>query len=96
VSVAYTRLDGLPMGRDWRQFFAWYGDMALGPHLWTAVGLGQTTVEVEFHPPVKIAMFGTRKALAEHCHAVIRAGLVAANLGRADAGATAPLAVKNG
>jgi 1-acyl-sn-glycerol-3-phosphate acyltransferase len=53
-------------------------------------------VEVEFHPPVKIAMFGTRKALAEHCHAVIRAGLVAANLGRADAGATAPLAVKNG
>ena len=40
VSIAYTRLDGMPMGRSFRPFFAWYGDMALAPHLWRMLGLG--------------------------------------------------------
>src|SRR3546814_4926008 len=48
VSIAYTRLDGLPLGRYLRPFFAWYGDMELGPHLWHAIGLGRVTVMVEF------------------------------------------------
>ena len=26
VSIAYTRLDGMPIGRLYRPFFAWYGD----------------------------------------------------------------------
>ena len=34
-----------------------------------ALGLGRVTVVVEFHPPVTIDEFGTRKALAEHCYA---------------------------
>src|SRR5262249_58499052 len=29
VSLTYTRLDGLPIGRMMRPFFAWYGDMDL-------------------------------------------------------------------
>jgi len=82
VSIGYTRLDGIPLGRDWRPFLAWYGDMGLAPHLWGAVRLGIVTVVVEFHRPVSIAEFGTRKRMAEHCHAVISAGLVAANSGR--------------
>ena len=52
VTIAYTRLDGLPMGRYLRPFFAWYGDMALAPHLWRAVGMGRLTVMVQFHAPV--------------------------------------------
>lgn len=82
VSVAYTRLDGMPMGRHLRPFFAWYGGMELVPHLWIALGLGRTTIEVQFHPPVRLAEFGSRKALAEYCHQVINAGVVAANSGR--------------
>ena len=50
VTIAYTRLDGMPLGRSWRPFYAWYGDMALAPHLWTMLGLGITTVEIELHP----------------------------------------------
>ena len=34
VSVAYLLLDGIPLGRFYRPFFAWYGDMELAPHLW--------------------------------------------------------------
>ena len=82
VSIAYTRLDGVPLGRDWRPFLAWYGDMGLASHLWDAVRLGRVTVEVEFHRPVSIAEFGTRKRLAEYCYGVVSAGLAAANSGR--------------
>src|SRR5579885_757506 len=40
VSITYTRLDGIPIGRAHRPLFAWYGDMAMAPHLWRALGLG--------------------------------------------------------
>ena len=82
VSVAYTRLDGMPIGRQWRPFFAWYGAMDLAPHLWHVLGLGRLTVTLIFHPPVTLAELGSRKALAAHCHRVIAAGLEAANSGR--------------
>src|SRR3546814_11127808 len=58
VSIAYTRLDGLPLGRYLRPFFAWYGDMELGSHLWHAISLGRVTVVVEFHEPVTLEQFG--------------------------------------
>lgn len=82
VSVAYTRLDGMPIGRQWRPFFAWYGAMDLAPHLWYVLGLGRLTVTLIFHPPVTLAETGSRKALAAHCQRVIAAGLEAANSGR--------------
>ncbi|MTJ84426.1 MAG: 1-acyl-sn-glycerol-3-phosphate acyltransferase [Telmatospirillum sp.] len=71
IALSYTRLDGLPMGRGWRPFFAWYGDMDLAPHLWMVLGLGRLTVEVVFHPAVTLDQFGSRKALTDHCHRVI-------------------------
>lgn len=82
VSVAYTRLDGIPMGRALRPFYAWYGDMTLADHLLGALGLGIATVEVIFHDPVTIRDFGDRKALANHCHDVVAQGVVKALAGR--------------
>ena len=82
VSVSYTRLDGMPLGRGWRSHYAWYGDMELAPHLWMALGLGRVTVTLVFHPPVTLAEWGSRKALAEHCEKQVRRGVVAANCGR--------------
>lgn len=84
VSVAYTRLDGLPMGRAFRPFYAWYGDMTLAGHLFAALGLGEATVEVIFHPVVSIADFKDRKALANHCYDVVAHGVVTALAGRSD------------
>lgn len=82
VSVAYTRLDGLPMGRAFRPFYAWYGDMTMAGHLLQALALGQVTVEVEFHPVVTIDDFADRKALAHHCHDVVRRAVIESLCGR--------------
>lgn len=82
VSIAYTALDGMPIGRLIRPMVAWYGDMALVPHLWRLVGLGRIGVTVVFHPPVQGDAFGSRKALADHCRGAVVAGVQAALDGR--------------
>ncbi len=82
VSISYTRLDDVPMGRYLRPYFAWYGDMELPGHLWESLGLGRLTVVVEFHEPVTIEALGSRKALADHCHALVEAGVARAISGR--------------
>lgn len=82
LSVAYTQLDGIPMGRAFRPFYAWYGDMTLAGHLLEFLGLGRVTVEVVFHKPVAVADFAGRKALANHCHDVVSTGVVMALAGR--------------
>ena len=90
VTIAYTQLDGQPLGHEWRPFFAWYGDMELASHLWQAMGLGRVTVQIQFHEPVTIDRFGSRKALSAYCEQVIAAGLEAANTGRAVPAPAAP------
>jgi 1-acyl-sn-glycerol-3-phosphate acyltransferase len=82
VSLAYTRLDGMPIGRLYRPFFAWYGAADLAPHMWSMVGLGTVEVVVEFHPPTLFADCGSRKALAAYCHARVSGGVAAALFGR--------------
>ncbi len=82
VSIAYTDLDGLPLGRCLRPLCAWYGDMDLAPHLWQLAGLGRLKVVVRFHSPVTLAEFGSRKALANHCQAEVARGVAAALTGR--------------
>ena len=82
VSLAYTRLDGMPIGRLYRPFFAWYGAADLAPHMWSMVGLGTVEVVVEFHPPTLLADCGSRKALAAYCHARVSGGVAAALFGR--------------
>ena len=75
VSICYTRLDGIPIGRGNRPIFAWYGDMEMAGHLWNVFGLGQTTVAIEFHEPVTMSDFKSRKEMSSHCHRVISEGV---------------------
>jgi len=82
VSIAYTRLDGMPIGRRLRPLFAWYGSMALAPHLWTVLGLGKVEIVVQFHPPTSLADCGSRKALARYCQEQVAGGLANALSGR--------------
>ena len=90
VSVAYTRLDGIPIRRELRPHFAWYGDMDLAPHLWRLIGLGRVEAVVEFHPPVALADFSSRKALAQHCEQKVARGFSRWQSGRGDTAATPP------
>ncbi|CCG06806.1 lysophospholipid acyltransferase family protein [Pararhodospirillum photometricum] len=85
VSLAYTRVDGLPMGRAWRPLYAWYGAMDLAPHLFQVLAFGVGTVEVVFHDPVRADAFASRKALSTHCEALVVAGVRQALRGRAEA-----------
>jgi len=85
VSVAYVGLYGIPMGRENRPMFAWYGDMELVPHLWEALKMGPIDVVIEYHPPMTAQGAGGRKALAAAAEAIVREGQA-----RALAGAFAP------
>ncbi|MBI1779237.1 MAG: 1-acyl-sn-glycerol-3-phosphate acyltransferase [Proteobacteria bacterium] len=75
VSVAFVRLNGMPLGREFRPLYAWYGDMGLLAHAWFMLGLGMATVEIRFHPATSLDEQGSRKALAHHCHRLVAAGL---------------------
>jgi lyso-ornithine lipid O-acyltransferase len=82
VSIAYTRLDGMPIGRLYRPLFAWYGAAHLAPHIWAMIGLGIVEVVIEFHPPAFLSDCGSRKALATYCYARIAGGVAGALFGR--------------
>ena len=81
VSVAYVGLHGLPMGRENRPLFAWYGDMELIPHLWEGLLSGPIDVVVEFHAPLTVDTAGDRKALAAQVETIVRRGHVRALAG---------------
>jgi 1-acyl-sn-glycerol-3-phosphate acyltransferase len=83
VSIAYTGLQGVPLGRLMRPYVAWYGDMELLPHLRRMLGLGRIAITVEFHEPVLGDAFESRKALSDYCYGVVDAGVQAALSGRA-------------
>lgn len=85
ISIAYTRLDGVPMGRLLRPIYAWYGDMGFASHFWHLLGFGRFQVEMTFHEPVTIDAFASRKELAQYCERVIVRGF-----SRLLAGRTAP------
>jgi lyso-ornithine lipid O-acyltransferase len=74
VSITYVAAHGIPLGRENRPLFAWYGDMDLLPHLWEAFAAGPLDVIVEFHPPLTAGPGRGRKQLAVAAEAVVRAG----------------------
>lgn len=70
VSVVYHA----PPGQDAR-FYGWWGEMDFGPHLVQVLAARrQGRVEVIFHPPLAVADFADRKALAAACEAAVRSG----------------------
>lgn len=82
VSIAYTEVDGFPMGYAFRPLLAWYGDMELVPHLWRLLAFGRCTADIVFHDPVLAESFSSRKALSTHCHEAVSGGVAQALRGR--------------
>jgi len=80
--VSYTKLSSLPMGYGNRPYLAWYGDMTLGDHLWHFARLGPARVVVEFHEPITIADFRSRKELTQHCYDRVSSGVANALHGK--------------
>lgn len=72
VALAYTRLNGLPMGHYHRPVAAWPGDVGLLPHLWGVLKEGAIDVEVCLGTPVAVTAETNRKHLAAQCDGKIR------------------------
>ena len=70
VTVVYHA----PPDHDPRHY-GWWGDMDFAPHLLiTLAARRQGRVEVVFHPPLRVADYADRKALAAACEAAVRQG----------------------
>ncbi len=72
LSIAYTRLQGMPMGRFWRAHVAWYGDMELAGHLWSVIKEGGLDVDLTWGTPVPIEKATNRKRLTRDLEEQVR------------------------
>lgn len=65
ISLVYTSVDGLPMGRFLKQLYAWTGGINLLSHVWRISQLKKVTAVVKFHPPLDLSQVSSRKELAQ-------------------------------
>jgi len=64
-----------PEGEDPR-FYGWWGDMDLASHLLKVLAAPrQGSVQVIFHPPLRVADYSGRKTLARACEVAVREGM---------------------
>lgn len=82
VSIAYTGLHGMAMGRYHRPLAAWPGDIALLPHLLGVAREGAVDVDVDFGERVDYLQASNRKQVSRTIEARIRAMLGARLRGR--------------
>ncbi|NBX03555.1 MAG: 1-acyl-sn-glycerol-3-phosphate acyltransferase [Alphaproteobacteria bacterium] len=71
VSIAYMRIRNLPIDMTQWPEIAWYGDMALAPHLWNLLKIAPISAKLTYLAPVTLRDLGDRKKLAAHCQKVI-------------------------
>ena len=62
LSIAYTGLLGLPLGRQHRPLIAWYGDFDLVPHLAGVLRRGSVDVTLTWGAPIAVDENSNRKA----------------------------------
>ena len=75
LSIVFTELDGIPVGRTLRQLYAWYGDTTLPPHFMGVMRQGDMTVDIIFHDPINPADYANRKILSEACFKIVSKGV---------------------
>lgn len=68
VNVIYYAPPGEPA-----RFYGWWGDMEFAEHLLKTLAARRPgSVELVYHPSVRVADFADRKTLAAHCERVVR------------------------
>ena len=77
VAIAYTRLQGLPMGRRHRPHAAWIGDQDLAPHVLALLRTGGIDVEVRFGEPFLSDGSSGRKQAAARAQAEVQSMMAA-------------------
>ncbi len=74
VSLAYTRINGLPVTHQQIHDVAWIGDSEIGEHAHDFTRLGHVRAEILMHEAVSPSDFANRKALAKHCERAVADG----------------------
>jgi hypothetical protein len=72
LSIAYTGLLGLPLGRQHRPLVAWFGDATLMPHLVEIGRRGAIDVTVTWGEPIAFDESSDRKAVTRVLEATVR------------------------
>lgn len=82
VSIAYTRVHGLPMGRYMRPFTSWPGAVPLMSNLLGLAREGALDVEVRIGAPLEFTPQSSRKAVAAAMEREVRAMMQTSLMGR--------------
>ena len=72
MSICYTGVQGLPLGRQHRPLTAWCGDLDLMPHLSALVRRGGIDAVVTFGEPLAAQADSDRKHLTRHLEETVR------------------------
>jgi 1-acyl-sn-glycerol-3-phosphate acyltransferase len=88
MSISYTGLHGIPMGRQHRPLVAWYGDLDFLPHIKAFIEQGAVDAVVSYGEAVPADVEIDRKAMTRRLESSVRSMLASALRGR-------PLAVQN-
>jgi lyso-ornithine lipid O-acyltransferase len=88
MSISYTGLHGIPMGRQHRPLVAWYGDLDFLPHIKAFIEQGAVDAVVSYGEAVPADAEIDRKAMTRRLESSVRSMLASALRGR-------PLAVQN-
>ncbi|MGB3447978.1 MAG: lysophospholipid acyltransferase family protein [Xanthobacteraceae bacterium] len=72
LSLAYTRFDGLPVGRALRERVAWYGDADLIPHFIRVLASGATDVTLSWGETIVLDAATDRKQVTRDAEAAVR------------------------
>jgi 1-acyl-sn-glycerol-3-phosphate acyltransferase len=79
MSIAYTAINGIPMGRQYRPIIAWYGDLDFMPHIKGLMDSGAVDAVVTYGEPVMADGSTDRKAMAKALESTVR-GMAAVTL----------------
>ena len=82
LAIAYTRLQGLPLGRYRKPRIAWYGDMSMAPHLWGVLKRSAIDVDVVWGEPMLFGASTDRKEIARRAEGAVRRAVGDAVAGR--------------
>lgn len=77
--IAYTDLQGMPIGRSERSMIAWVGDMGLWDNFFDILRAGSKAVTVMFGEPILVRRDTNRKAVTRLAEIKAREMLVAIN-----------------
>ena len=82
MSICYTALNGIPMGRQHRPTVAWYGDLDFMPHISAFIRRGAVDAVVTYGEPITADASSDRKVMTRDLQSAVRQMTSATLLGR--------------